>query len=291
MNYTVDELGKNANIKKHEVMELKKFITILLSCFMGLIIFMSSCSKDSESYIQESEAIEVQLPNRLRAAENNKVVRSYGVSEDVLMHFRHYSQREKAKRNNRYCSPTAHMMAVACLLRYNKDPLRFSVSEESMLSFATPRNNSLFGVLHKDGFIEEMYPNIANPLMEPESRDDVKELLEKALENNYFPIVAVRANFSLVDNNGWFTKVESKNPDLTKNPEYLITTGGESAQHAIILLKIEKWSSGNGIVTYIDPYAKTRTQKEGGNRRYALYSNLLNSMNSCGTYNFSLVSY
>lgn len=97
-----------------------------------------------------------------------------------------------------------------------------------------------------------MYPNIGNPLIEPESRDDVKELLENALENNYFPIVAVRANFSLVDNNGWFTKVESKNSDLTKNPGYLITTGGEAAQHAIILLKIEKWRSGNGISDYIN---------------------------------------
>ena len=66
---------------------------------------------------------------------------------------------------------------------------------------------------------------------------------------------------------------------------YVMDHGGTS--HALIILRIDKWSSGNGIVIK-------------SNRKYCLYSHLLNSMNRSDLmekdanykrYNFALVGY
>lgn len=106
------------------------------------------------------------------------------------------------------------------------------------------------------------------------------------------------------ESNQFFSTDDSENYDLrlpastatSTTRRYVMDHGGTS--HALIILRIDKWSSGNGIVTYIDPYHYTRRGKS--NRKYCLYSHLLNSMNRSNLmekdanykrYNFALVGY
>lgn len=62
------------------------------------------------------------------------------------------------------------------------------------------------------------------------------------------------------ESNQFFSTDDSENYDLrlpastatSTTRRYVMDHGGTS--HALIILRIDKWSSGNGIVTYIDPY-------------------------------------
>ena len=74
------------------------------------------------------------------------------------------------------------------------------------------------------------------------------------------------------------------NPDLGTSPLYITSKPEENSSniggHVIVLIAINTDATGDGVVTYLDPLAKTRS---GSNRRYVKYSLLLDSMAESGT--------
>lgn len=89
-----------------------------------------------------------------------------------------------------------------------------------------------------------------------------------------------RRNISLIDNE----LDKFMNPDLGTSPLYITSKPEENSSniggHVIVLIAINTDATGDGIVTYLDPFAKTRN---GSNRRYVKYSLLLDSMAESGT--------
>ena len=270
---------------------------------VAVVALLSSCDKSDEPVVVplKSEA-GVALPAELRS---NPVVESVGVSEDILRYFRHHSQRDNNENAPDYCCPTSFMMSVACLLNYHDAWNAFSVSRQKLSEFAQAGvPDAVYNNVNQENFVENAYPNIEVDVFLLNDRNATKSMIEYGLRNEQFVIVSARTYIGRAGQDRFFSTDDSENYDLrlpastatSTTRRYVMDHGGTS--HALIILRIDKWSSGNGIVTYIDPYHYTRRGKS--NRKYCLYSHLLNSMNRSDLmekdanykrYNFALVGY
>lgn len=128
----------------------------------------------------------------------------------------------------------------------------------------------------------------------------MKVFLETALDQNMLILVAIRSDVGNYQKINEFTKDDNLTlPDQQHNKDvafggdyYFKTTPSTSGGHIILLTGINIWNTGNGVVTYLDPLAQSRTDLPNkfenrvyaltgsyvNNARYVLYSKLLNSM-------------
>lgn len=279
---------------------MKQKVFALLTVLMSFAVaaLMSSCDKNFDEPVALSEQHQIEDSSlvQLRA---NQITESRGIDEDILRHFKHHSQQDNAEGAGDYCSPTSFMMSVACLLNYHNAWNKFAVSRQKLSEFAQVGvPGAEYDNVDQEDFVEGVYSNIDVDVYRLNDRTLAKSMIEYGLRNNKFVIVSARTLISRAGQDRFFTTDDSRNYDLrlplsnanSLTNRYVLDHGGTS--HALIILRIDKWSTGNGIVTYIDPYPRT---KSGSNRKYCLYSHLMNSMDhsSLGydAYTFSLVGY
>lgn len=263
-----------------------------------VVALMSSCDKsfDEPMALSEQHQVEDSSLVQLRA---NQITESRGIDENILRKFKHYCQLNNDEGANDYCCPTSFMMSVACLLNYHNAWNKFSVSRQKLSEFAQVGvPGAEYDNVDQKDFVEDAYSNIEVDVYRLNDRTLAKSMIEYGLRNNKFVIVSARTLIGRAGQDRFFTTDDSRKYDLrlplsndnSLTNRYVLDHGGTS--HALIILRIDKWNTGNGIVTYIDPYHQT---KSGSNRKYCLYSHLMNSMDhsSLGynAYNFALVGY
>lgn len=232
------------------------------------------------------------------------VIEEHGQLDSLgtLAYFQHWCQLNNNQGATNYCVPTSYMMTVGCLLKAYNDPDQFTLSKNKLSWFAqvgvsgAPAYDNLGSFSH----ITSQYSNIDIGLEYTNQRSYAKYWMEYYLDQGYFVIVAAQTRISRANNDMYFSKYRSVNNDLlfstpTISSNYILdngTTGGTN--HSFIILRIDKFYNGNGVVTYIDPYNTTRS---GSNRKYCLYSHLMDSMNFDGVsgvtydYTFAYVGY
>jgi hypothetical protein len=235
----------------------------------------------------------------------NDVVEQHGINDydsSVLNYFVHWCQLVNNENMTNYCAPTSFMMSVACLLNRHNAYNKFNVSASKLSDFAQVGvPGASYDHVSDISYIQNTYPNIQVQYKSFESttlsRDQAKSMLENSLDFGYFVVASVKCRVSAANQDKWFSHYRPDNPDLINNGTYGYSYYMEKTgytNHAIIILRIDKFSTGNGIVTYIDPYNTTRS---GSNRRYCLYSRLMDSMNfdtnpsNSGKYYFTRLRY
>lgn len=137
------------------------------------------------------------------------------------------------------------------------------------------------------------------------NRSEMKSFIENCLDRNFPVLVAVRADvsgtnaYNKLNNISTYTNLlspsQTYNPDMqygTSSDQYILTPSGSTNGHIILLTEVSKWETGNGPVSYLDPLARSRGTGSDytypspyysygsywENRRYVLYSRLLDSM-------------
>lgn len=279
---------------------------------MVIVAGILSCNRVDDVHIttQVEEKV-LESTNAFNGQEVNQssfAPQTYAVSPSLLAHFRHYCQRNAGPVTSNYpdgegvvtsgtsqqiCCPTSYMMAANCLSSYSGvgydfsgNFLRYMVDTYTnsrytylftMYQHANTVDNNLFFAI-KSG----PHPNKTN---EP-NRAVIKQFMQNALYNDCFVLVSLKAslkNFNVVNNPLLYVK-DASNPDLTNYPSYISPNHGGG--HVIVIIAIEVDNSGDGIVTYIDPLAKTRANGRS-NKRYVRYSTLLNSMKASSSDNAS----
>jgi hypothetical protein len=213
----------------------------------------------------------------------------YGLDDNILSCFQHYYQGV-----TNYCCPSSYMMAEGCLLRLKNGWNSYEVSStklheiinnsEGHYSILTTMENYCNTNNRNILFADFYQPddNLSN-----ERRVKMKTFLLNSLSSNKFVMVNVNImnNANIVNDNCYYQK--EGNPDLYGGSGYIRTENEgskvdkvEVVGHVILLIGITTGENHDGIVTYIDPLAHTRTVS---NRRYVKFSTLLNSMRIAGT--------
>ena len=293
----------------------EKTIFTMISVIMVVMVgsIFTSCDNDDE-YPMPSQISKVnQSFDRDSVAPTTRAANSsYKISESILSYFVHYCQRNAGPVKPGYpnaeglvslsvsqglCCPDSYMMAAACLAHY-KDG--YATSYNTTGSKLVGIINAISGKTYQYLYVMANYANNrdASFLVAAKSgdkpgdetiqysRSKIKTFMENALANNKFVIVNVNAkiyNYNTVNNSSLYLN-NSSNPDLGSSPSYISTNneGSTVGGHVILIIGIETNHTGDGVVTYIDPLAITRSNGLS-NRRYVKYSTLLNSMKISGS--------
>ena len=230
------------------------------------------------------------------------MVEEHGALDSLgtLAYFQHWCQLVNDENASNYCVPTSYMMAVGCLLKAYNDPDKFTLSKNKLSWFAQANvPGAIYDSIDQYSHITSQYSNIDIGLIGTDYRSYAKYCMEEKLDDGYFIIVAAQTKISRANYTMYFSSERSTNNDLlfstpTPTYNYILDNGTGGTNHSFIILRIDKFYNGNGIVTYIDPYNYTRSDS---NRRYCLYSHLLDSMNFDGVsgvsdaYSFTYVGY
>lgn len=292
---------------------MKKFEKIFFS-MIAMIMMVAvesvfiSCTNDDDDFrvpAQETQLDQafnqdsVALMTRGITSTNmfNNVIDYNDIDESILSHFQYWCQNTGFPSPTNYCVPTSFMMAVSCLLNNYNASNKFNPSKNKLLQFASisPYDN-----VAATSYVENNYSNIDIDTHhyndDSQGRTNAKNAMEWYLNNNYFVAVALKA---YVGNSGqsFYSYYSPDNPDLITNSNYSLSNYIQSSgytNHTVLVLRIDKFSTGNGIVTYIDPY---RAKSSGSNRRYCLYSRFMDSMkftassNNSAGYFFTHIGY
>lgn len=283
-------------------MEKIKSLFVLFSLSIVSIVF-SACEK-GQTLLDPVQSTEVE--SSLRSMDTRAANSSYAISGDILAHFRHYCQR-KAGWSNDYsgaehaisedharsaCCPTSYMMVSACLAQYKGYlPEVFAVSGARLgrIISGEPEYRYLSKMADYCSSKDRNFLSVETKFTEFD-RAKIKTFLENSLSKNRFVIVNVNAHTYLMKtvNDSRLFENTSRNPDLGSSPLYISAEPEEGSRsvggHVIVLIAINTDATGDGVVTYIDPLAKTRN---GSNRRYVKYSLLLNSMLVSGSVQYN----
>lgn len=275
----------------------------ILSSFVlfGLLvvsIVFSACDKDQTLLdpVQPTEA-----ESSLRSMDTRAANSSYAISGDILAHFRHYCQRDAGHSKRGYpnaegaisdagaaCCPTSYMMVSACLAQYKGYlPEVFAVSGARLgrIISGEPEYRYLSKMADYCSSKDRNFLSVETKFTEFD-RAKIKTFLENSLSRNRFVIVNVNAHTysKRKVNASELFENSSKNPDLGTSPLYITSKPEENSSsiggHVIVLIAINTDATGDGVIIYLDPLAKTRS---GSNRRYVKYSLLLDSMAESGT--------
>lgn len=280
-------------------MEKIKSLFVLFSLSIVSIVF-SACEK-GQTLLDPVQSTEVE--SSLRSMDTRAANSSYAISGDILAHFRHYCQRDAGHSKRGYpnaegaisdadagaaCCPTSYMMVSACLAQYKGYlPEVFAVSGARLgrIISGEPEYRYLSKMADYCSSKDRNFLSVETKFKESD-RGTIKNFLESSLSRNRFVIVNVNAHTYQIKtvNDSRLFENSSRNPDLGYSPLYITSKPEENNSniggHVIVLIAINTDATGDGIVTYLDPLAKTRN---GSNRRYVKYSLLLDSMAESGT--------
>ena len=296
---------------------MKKFEKIFFSMIAMIMMVtvgsvFTSCTNDDDDFpvtaheTQLDQALDQDSVAPMTRAANS----SYKISESRLAYFVHYCQKNAGPQTTNYpdgeglvsssvastyCCPDSYMMAAACLAHYKDGySTSYNATGTKLVGIASGANSyypynyeyllCLYNYCNGNdySFLNATKTGSSSTSTHESSRSATKTFIENALSNNRFVMVNVNVygSYDNVNATKYYSTSSSTNNDLTTSPTY-ITSNDESTSgvygHIILIIGIETNSTGDGIVTYIDPLAKTRS---GGasNRRYVRYSNLLNSV-------------
>lgn len=246
------------------------------------------------------------------------IPQKYAIDEAILQYFQHYCQRNAGTPTKTYpnaesamssdksqsvCCPTSYMMAASCLARYKGLSYGFGGAKvesltqdhKNLVTASDGTQTSAYKFLFtmadhansQDGSFLRGYKSGDSPRDQTrqKSREKIKKFMESSLQQNRFVLVNVNCYLTSVSvvNDSRLYQNSLSNPDRTNSP-YYITVQDESKKlklgHVILIISIETNQTGDGVVAYIDPLAKS---KSPSNRKYVKYSTLLNSMKISGS--------
>lgn len=281
-----------------------KFVIAIL--MIVSVVCLSSCNKRDDDVVNPLMEEKVDNGNVAGKISYSGGYPIYEVDPSILAYFQHYCQRNAGPKTNDYpngenivssttsmqiCCPTSYMMAANCLSKsrgvsydFSGNFLKYMVNKYpsnykylfTMYQHANNVDNNLFYALKSGND-----PSKTNEY----SRESIKGFMQNSLYNNCFVLVSLNANVLNINivNNQLLYQKNGSNPDLTSSPSYI--SPNYNSGHVVLIISIEIDASGDGIVTYLDPLAKTKTNQS--NRRYVKYSTLLNSMKSSSSDNNS----
>lgn len=271
---------------------MRKFKVLSMLVIVAIVVIVTGCEKNEN-------LINSELINNDSEILKSSSANYYGVNELILNHFIHYCQRKAGPYEGfpyygegylsldvakQACCPTSYMMAAACLAHYkdgsssqynaNGSKLSGIISSFSGTSYRYLSSMSSYANNTDGSFIT------SSKKLSCSSRSSIKDFIETSLANDKFVMMNINANiynYSTV-NNTLLYQNSSNNPDVSYGTSLYVSENDESTNgigaHVILIIRIDKDINGNGIVQYIDPLAITRSNS---NRKYMLYSKLLNS--------------
>ena len=297
---------------------MKKFIGMLFGVLMVMVGVFSSCDKneDLNQAPQEVSIAQVESSDLLSTTRSLNQG-SHDVWVETQRALVHYCQRNAGTRDETYtkaegvvsrevaqklCLPTSYMMAAHALGEvYGND---FQVSGRHLKTIQEQLGGNYTSLSNLHSKISRRSVDGASFLKSEKlitkNRQEMKVFLETALDQNMLILVAIRSDVGSYRKINEFTKDDNLTlPDQQYNKDvafggdyYFKTTPSTSGGHIILLTGINIWNTGNGVVTYLDPLAQSRTALPHefksrvyaltgsyvNNARYVLYSKLLNSM-------------
>lgn len=302
--------------------KLKKVIFGLFVA-MFAVVALSSCNKDNDD---TSVVSEVSLDQKVMAVSRSSDPGTYhSIWNDTKREFVHYCQRKAGPSSHNYpngeyavtevyakslCGLTSYMMAAHVLSKYAYEEVNFSLDGKHLKTLLDQvgTNNTAYKYLSniKDAIEKGKLDGsefLTCELLSTTDRTDMKSFLENAVDRNMLVLVALKADVSTwnvsydklnTTKYGDFQSPDSRyNPDMaygTTSNQYLLTKSTPKDPyhngHIVLITEVDIWGTGNGIVTYIDPLAKTKGF--GGyweNARLALYSRVLDAMKANGNNN------
>jgi hypothetical protein len=279
---------------------MRKLQVLSMLVVLALVVF-TGCTKEEDLMIPNQENVETSPTQR------SSGVYYRGVSESILTNFVHYCQRKAGTYQGspyygegyltvdvarKACCPTSYMMAAACLAhhkdgsstQYNAtgDKLSGIIGSFSGSNYRYLENMSNYCNNNDGSFLD------SEKKLSCTSRSEIKNFIENSLAQNEFVLININAkiyDLAKVNNSSLFQN-SSNNPDLSSGSSLYISENNESTNnigaHVILIIRLDKDVTGDGIVQYIDPLSITRS---GSNRKYVRYSKLLNS-NLISGYNY-----
>ena len=307
---------------------MKKFIGMLFGALMVMVGVFSSCDKNEDlNQVSQEVAIAKVKSSESVSTTRSLNQGQHEVWLETRNALHHYCQRNAGSKDANYtnaegivsravaqtlCLPTSYMMAAHALGVVYGNDFQLSGRHLKVIKEQLGGNYKSLNNLHSKISRGDVDGSsfLKSERLSTTNREDMKSFLENALDRNMLILVAVRADVGDYNKINIFTKKDNLGlPDQQYNQDtafgrdyYFETSPSTSGGHIILLSEIEIWGTGNGLVTYLDPLAQSRifpaTQIEHqifalsgvywNNRRYVLYSKLLNSMlanGADGTYN------